>query len=153
MSGRLEGRPALVTGASQGLGRVIRRALRAGGRAGRAGRPLARAARGDGGGDRGAGGQALVAPTDLGQPAQIDALARLVEAEVGVLDTIVANSGIAGPTDLQAMFHCSALTLAAVEGARRVLHRTARARRDECLTYRCDCTFTTASGRHSRRTA
>jgi pimeloyl-ACP methyl ester carboxylesterase len=44
--------------------------------------------------------------------------------------------------DLQAMFHCSALTLAAVEGARRVAWRTGRARREQCLTYRCDCTFT-----------
>ena len=44
--------------------------------------------------------------------------------------------------DLQAMFHCSAPTLAAVAGARHVLHRTRRARQDECLTYRCRCTFT-----------
>jgi triacylglycerol lipase len=44
--------------------------------------------------------------------------------------------------DLQAMFHCSAPTLAAVEGARLVLRRTGRARREECLTYRCQCTFT-----------
>jgi pimeloyl-ACP methyl ester carboxylesterase len=44
--------------------------------------------------------------------------------------------------DLQAMFHCSALTLAAVEGARRVVHRTGRARHEACLTYRCPCTFT-----------
>ena len=44
--------------------------------------------------------------------------------------------------DLQAMFHCSALTLAGVEGARRVLLRTGRARHPECVTYRCPCTFT-----------
>jgi hypothetical protein len=43
--------------------------------------------------------------------------------------------------DLNAMFHCSAPTLAAVEGARRVLRHTGRARREECLTYRCRCTF------------
>jgi pimeloyl-ACP methyl ester carboxylesterase len=50
--------------------------------------------------------------------------------------------------DLQAMFHCSAPILAAVEGTRRVLRRTGRARRPECLTYRCDCTFGAAfSGR------
>jgi pimeloyl-ACP methyl ester carboxylesterase len=46
--------------------------------------------------------------------------------------------------DLQAMFHCSAPTLAAVEGARQVLRRTGRARREECVTYRCRCTFTAA---------
>jgi len=44
--------------------------------------------------------------------------------------------------DLQAMFHCSALTLAAVGGARRVVWKTGRARREQCLTGRCDCTFT-----------
>jgi pimeloyl-ACP methyl ester carboxylesterase len=44
--------------------------------------------------------------------------------------------------DLQAMFHCSAITLAAVEGLRRVLQRTGRARRPDCVTYRCGCTFT-----------
>jgi hypothetical protein len=40
------------------------------------------------------------------------------------------------------MFHCSAPTLAAVEGARRALHRAGRARREHCLTHRCDCAFT-----------
>ncbi len=44
--------------------------------------------------------------------------------------------------DLQAMFHCSAVTLAAVAGARRVLLDTGRARQQECVTYRCPCTFT-----------
>jgi hypothetical protein len=44
--------------------------------------------------------------------------------------------------DLQAMFHWSAVILAAVEGTRRTLHRIGRARREECLTYRCRCTFT-----------
>ncbi len=44
--------------------------------------------------------------------------------------------------DLQAMFHCSALTLAAVGGARRVAFKTGRARREQCLTSDCDCAFT-----------
>jgi pimeloyl-ACP methyl ester carboxylesterase len=44
--------------------------------------------------------------------------------------------------DLQAMFHRSAPTLAAVEGARRLAPRTGRVRREECLTYRCDCSST-----------
>jgi pimeloyl-ACP methyl ester carboxylesterase len=43
--------------------------------------------------------------------------------------------------DLQAMFHCSALILLAVEGARRTAQATGRARRPECLTYRCRCAF------------
>ncbi|HEY6890777.1 MAG TPA: hypothetical protein VI300_23435 [Solirubrobacter sp.] len=44
--------------------------------------------------------------------------------------------------DLQAMFHCSAPTLAAVDATRWVLHRLGRARRPDCVTSRCDCTFT-----------
>jgi triacylglycerol lipase len=44
-------------------------------------------------------------------------------------------------------FHCSIPTLAAVEAARRALARTGRARREECLTYRCQCTFTESSSR------
>ncbi len=44
-----------------------------------------------------AGGSALVAPTDLRNRAEVDALAQRVEAEVGVLDALVSGSGIAGP--------------------------------------------------------
>jgi pimeloyl-ACP methyl ester carboxylesterase len=54
----------------------------------------------------------------------------------------LVSHAISMGADLEAMFHCSALTLAAVEGARRVLHATGRARQDQCLTYRCRCTFT-----------
>jgi pimeloyl-ACP methyl ester carboxylesterase len=54
----------------------------------------------------------------------------------------VVSHAVSLGADLQAMFHCSAPTLAAVEGARRMLQRTGRARREECLTYRCHCTFT-----------
>jgi pimeloyl-ACP methyl ester carboxylesterase len=43
--------------------------------------------------------------------------------------------------DLQAMFHCSALILLAVEGARRTAQATGRARDPDCLTYRCRCAF------------
>lgn len=46
--------------------------------------------------------------------------------------------------DLQAMFHCSAPTLAAVEAARWVLRRSERARSPECLTNHCRCSFATA---------
>jgi pimeloyl-ACP methyl ester carboxylesterase len=54
----------------------------------------------------------------------------------------LVSHAISMGADLQAMFHCSAPTLAAVAGARRVLQRTGRARQVECLTYRCRCTFT-----------
>jgi pimeloyl-ACP methyl ester carboxylesterase len=46
--------------------------------------------------------------------------------------------------DLQTMFDCSAPTLAAAAGARRVLVATGRARRPECVTSDCPCTFTAA---------
>jgi NAD(P)-dependent dehydrogenase (short-subunit alcohol dehydrogenase family) len=45
-----------------------------------------------------AGGRALVAPTDIRDAAEVDALAGRVDAEVGPLDAVVSNSGIAGPT-------------------------------------------------------
>ncbi|MDA0166840.1 alpha/beta hydrolase [Solirubrobacter ginsenosidimutans] len=46
--------------------------------------------------------------------------------------------------DLQEMFHCSAPILAAVEGTRRVLLTTGRARQPECVTSHCPCSFTAA---------
>ena len=97
-AGQLAGRTALVTGASQGVGRVI--ALRLA----REGATVALAARSREGLEdtaaeiTAAGGSALVAPTDLRDPADVDTLAERVSAELGELDTIVCNSGIAGPT-------------------------------------------------------
>jgi NAD(P)-dependent dehydrogenase (short-subunit alcohol dehydrogenase family) len=97
MSG-LEGKTALVTGASQGLGKVIAvRFAHEGARVVLSARSSERlqetAAE-----IEAAGGSALVVPADLGRPADVDALAHCVEAEVGALDVMVANSGIAGPT-------------------------------------------------------
>ena len=97
-AGQLEGRTALVTGASQGAGKVI--ALRFA----REGATVVLAARSR---ERleetaaeitAAGGTAVVAPTDLRQVAEVEALAERIEAGGGGLDVIVSNSGIAGPT-------------------------------------------------------
>lgn len=53
----------------------------------------------------------------------------------------LVSHAISMGADLQAMFHCSAVTLAAVEGARHALRAVGRARQPDCLTYRCRCTF------------
>ena len=91
---RLEGRTALVTGASQGLGRVIAvRFAREGAKVVLAARSRERleetAAE-----IEAAGGWARVVPTDLREPAEVDALAQRIEAEAGTFDVFVANSGI-----------------------------------------------------------
>jgi NAD(P)-dependent dehydrogenase (short-subunit alcohol dehydrogenase family) len=95
---RLEGRTALVTGASQGLGKTIAlRFAREGAKVVLAARSPERLAE-TAAEIEAAGGWALAAPTDLREPAEIDALARRVEAEFGAIDVLVAGSGIAGPT-------------------------------------------------------
>ncbi|MDA0166843.1 SDR family oxidoreductase [Solirubrobacter ginsenosidimutans] len=95
---KLDGRTALVTGASQGLGKAI--ALRfasEGAMVVLAARSLERLAE-TAEDIEAAGGRALAVPTDLREPAAIDALAQRVEAELGGIDVLVSGSGIAGPT-------------------------------------------------------
>jgi NAD(P)-dependent dehydrogenase (short-subunit alcohol dehydrogenase family) len=94
----LEGRHALVTGASQGVGRAIAVRLAADGFT------VVLAARSREGLEEtaaqidAAGGTSLVVPTDLRSASEIEALAQRIESELGHLDTIVCNTGIAGPT-------------------------------------------------------
>jgi NAD(P)-dependent dehydrogenase (short-subunit alcohol dehydrogenase family) len=94
----LVGRTALVTGAGRGIGRHI--ALRLAGDGAR----VVLAAR-----SRDAleatheaivadGGEATVVPTDLRDPAAVDALAAEVRDRFGPLDVLVSNSGVPGPT-------------------------------------------------------
>jgi NAD(P)-dependent dehydrogenase (short-subunit alcohol dehydrogenase family) len=97
-AGQLEGRTALITGASQGMGKVIAKRFAGEGAkvvlVARSRERLAETAAEI----EAAGGRALVAPTDIRDAAEVDALGQRVEAEVGPLDAVVSNSGIAGPT-------------------------------------------------------
>ena len=83
----IEGRVALITGASRGLGAAIARALD------RRGAKLALASRS--GNDLGIEG-AVARPCDVRDPAQIEALVAAAVERFGGLDIVVANAGVGG---------------------------------------------------------
>ncbi len=92
---RLDGRAAVVTGASRGLGRAMAHALA------EAGADLALVARSredleeTAAGVRLHGRRALVLPTDVTDPTAIDAAVAATVQALGRLDVLVNNSGIA----------------------------------------------------------
>ncbi|MDR7449816.1 MAG: SDR family oxidoreductase [Armatimonadota bacterium] len=94
---RLDGRVALVTGASRGLGRAMAVALA------EAGAELALLARDVGGLEetagavRAAGRQALVVGADVTVPADVERAVERILAVYGRIDVLVNNSGIARP--------------------------------------------------------
>jgi NAD(P)-dependent dehydrogenase (short-subunit alcohol dehydrogenase family) len=98
MTGRLDGtgRTAIVTGAGSGIGRAVAVGLLNEGYtvalAGRRTAMLEETAR-----ISGAGGRALVAPTDVTQPASVAALFERVKAARGRLDLLVNNAGVTAP--------------------------------------------------------
>lgn len=92
---RLDGRVALVTGASRGLGRAMAVALA------EAGADLALLARSKGDLEetaasvRSLGRSALVLPTDVTSPAEVEGAVEATLGGLGRLDILVNNSGIA----------------------------------------------------------
>lgn len=106
----LEGRVALVTGASRGIGRgIARRLARAGARVGVTARSLDVA--GDYAGTlaetveliEAAGGQAFALKADLGNPLERDRLVTRVVAEAGRLDILVNAAGFAQYATVETM--------------------------------------------------
>jgi NAD(P)-dependent dehydrogenase (short-subunit alcohol dehydrogenase family) len=88
------GRIALVTGAGTGIGRAVALALSAAGYSlavtGRRVEPLEELA-------REAPGEVLVAPSDLTDPASVDALFGAVKERFGRLDVLFNNAGVNAP--------------------------------------------------------
>lgn len=88
------GRIALVTGAGTGIGRAVALALSAAGYSlavtGRRVEPLEELA-------REASGEVLVAPSDLTDPASVDALFGAVKERFGRLDVLFNNAGVNAP--------------------------------------------------------
>ncbi|HEY3318274.1 MAG TPA: 3-oxoacyl-[acyl-carrier-protein] reductase [Coriobacteriia bacterium] len=95
MSGRLEGRAALVTGGSRGIGAAVAKRLAAEGASvavNYAGSE--RAAEEVAASVREAGGVALTLRADVSDPEAADALVLKAAAELGRLDVVVNNAGI-----------------------------------------------------------
>jgi 3-oxoacyl-[acyl-carrier protein] reductase len=97
----LEGRTALVTGASRGLGRAIAlRLAQAGAAVGVNYREQAEAAEEVVRGIRARGGRALAVRADVADAAQVRDMVTRVTSELGTVDILINNAGVSRPGDL-----------------------------------------------------
>ncbi len=100
-----ERRPAVVTGASSGIGAATARALAA------AGHPVALGARRTdrceevASSVREAGGEAVVHPVDLAEEESVAAFAEAVTADLGAIEVVVANAGQVSPGTIHEVDH------------------------------------------------
>lgn len=99
----MTGRIAVVTGASSGVGRATAVAFGARGWSVGLGARRADALAETAALVEQAGGRALTAPLDVGDADSIDAFFATVEADLGPVDTLVNNAGVARPGDIAAL--------------------------------------------------
>jgi 3-oxoacyl-[acyl-carrier protein] reductase len=99
--GKLDGKTALVTGASRGLGRAIAIAFAGEGAKVAANYNASASAAADTVDRiRAAGGVADTFQADVSDPEQVDTMVKSIETKLGGIDILVNNAGIMGPSPL-----------------------------------------------------